>query len=233
MEPEVRLAIDARLGGMDELLAIESGEVRRAAPRADSPRNEKAHGRLREQQADDGRGLDHRAFVVAQPVETGGDERLDRRRDARLRGGACRRAPRRDRPFVDQHRDELLDEQRIALGCGRHARADLRREPGLPEQPVHHRLGLLPPSGASTIRSRRGPSPHVGSLLEQVVPGCAEHQYRHDQVGLGHVLDEVEQRRLGRVDVVDDDDERTAIGEHLDQTLDGPERLGERERPNR
>ena len=133
-------------------------------------------------------------------------------------------------PFVDQHRDELLDEQRIALGRGRHPRAHRRSEPGLPEQPVHHLLGLV-----AAQRSEHDPllaralAPGR-PLLEQVVPGRAEDQRRHDQVGRGQMLDEIEQGRLGGVDVVDDDDERTAIGEHLDQPLDGPERLGERKR---
>ena len=44
------------------------------------------------------------------------------------------------------------------------------------------------------------------------------------------MFDEVEQRRLGPVDVIEHEHDGTALGQGRDQSPDGPEDLGERER---
>ena len=49
----------------------------------------------------------------------------------------------------------------------------------------------------------------------------------------GDVLQGVEQRRLGPVDVVDQDDERTVARRDLEQASDGPVRLLDRDRAGR
>ena len=52
-----------------------------------------------------------------------------------------------------------------------------------------------------------------------------------DAVGevVGQVLEQVEERRLGPVDVVDDDHDRTVGGKHLEEPASAPEQLGQRE----
>ena len=69
---------------------------------------------------------------------------------------------------------------------------------------------------ASDRRSRNSelalslPPAQAGALFEQLGPGEADDQHRRVALRLGEVLDEVEQRRLGPVDVLEHEDERAA-----------------------
>ena len=65
----------------------------------------------------------------------------------------------------------------------------------------------------------------VRPRLEQLVACEADQQDRHALDPAGQVLDQVQQRRLGPVDVVEDDDQRPLRGERLEQLPDGPEDL--------
>ncbi len=73
----------------------------------------------------------------------------------------------------------------------------------------------------------------VRPILEQVVARRRQEQGRGLEVGPGQLVEQVQEGRLGPVDVVDDDDERASLGEDLDQPADGPERLRQRERRGR
>ena len=111
--------------------------------------------------------------------------------------------------ILREHRDQLLDEQRIALRCRDDAIVHGRTERLL----GHERVDELGGCGgvewfeddechAGTRRSPRWP--HV----EEIGPRRAEKEDRHTAGRRGDVLDEVEERRLRPVEVVDDDHER-------------------------
>jgi hypothetical protein len=99
--PEVE-AVLYRLIGADQLLAYE----RRKQPARRPPAVRRKPGECfpLEVESDHRRALQQLALVGRKRVETGGQERLDRRRN------------RVGRPSFGQRRDELLDEQRIAFG---------------------------------------------------------------------------------------------------------------------
>ena len=87
--------------------------------------------------------------ALAEPVEPRRDERVDRRRHrqrAELRGRAPAAVLARDQAVVDEHREQLLDEERIALGGGdERARRASALELDLAEQVVDQptaRLGV-------------------------------------------------------------------------------------------
>jgi hypothetical protein len=51
------------------------------------------------------------------------------------------------------------------------------------------------------------PPAHAGPLLQQLGPGHGHQQHRDAAAVVGHVLDQVEQARLGPVEVVEDHDQ--------------------------
>ena len=117
--------------------------------------------------------------------------------------------------------DELLEEQRVALGglddlLGR-ARGELAGcgdEParvGLRERVEHEHL-------VAGLRPRR-------ARLQQLRPGDADEQDRVVAREDGEVVDEVEQRRLRPVQVLQHDDQRALARCRLEQPAHGPERL--------
>ena len=100
---------------------------------------------------------------------------------------ASRQSPstRRIVPVVDEHRHELLDEQRVALGrADDHALAD--RSAASPTGRAAPRRSRRPgrrPAGRGRSAPARSPSPQVGRVLEQVVAGRAQDQHRAGQAG--------------------------------------------------
>ena len=81
----------------------------------------------------DRRAREHPALVGLEPVEPGGEQRLDRRRHRDLR---------LDVLAVGEHGEHLLEEERIPRGGGGDARASLgcKLRPG---RDVRHELGRL------------------------------------------------------------------------------------------
>ena len=106
--------------GPDELLADEAHQLARHAG-ATLGRRQLGHVALAELLADDRGPLDRPALAVAQPVEARREERLDRRRDRdRLEVADDQRAVgvALDEAVVEEHLDDLLDVQRVAVGGG-------------------------------------------------------------------------------------------------------------------
>ena len=82
------------------------------------------------------------------------------------------------------------------------------------EQRVDQLLALVGPSGSSSIAvARSRPPPQPGPDVEQLGPGEAEDHQRRVAHPLGEVLDQLEQRLLGPVDVLEDEHERLRVGE--------------------
>ena len=201
-----------------------------------------AHDRLpAEDAADHGRPLDDRALPRREPVEPSRQQRLDRRRDhgsPELDVRLPAIVPLREQPVVDQHPQHLLDEERIALGRG----DDLRTEiPGdvLAEQVGDEQLALLRAERLEHDRARVGqrsrPRRH---RLGELGPSRTQDQDRRAAAESGEVLDQVQERRLGPVDVVEHDDDRVLLREGLEQPphrprdlLRSPEHVVEPDRP--
>ena len=78
-------------------------------------------------------------------------------------------------------------------------------------------------------RRRSRPAFPFRVLLEQLVPGGADQHDRHAFARLDQVIEELEERRGGIVDVVEQDDERLVRGKRFEQATDPPEQLGHRD----
>ena len=105
-------------------------------------------------------------------VESRGEERLDRRGDVEV-GERAGRSPRAvstlERALVDEHAEQLLREERVALGCDRR-RGRARPASSVPpaEQALDHRSGSpLPSSGSRSIRVARGPVLQSGLVVAE------------------------------------------------------------------
>jgi hypothetical protein len=181
-----------------------------------------------------------------QPRDRAAVERpaLDRRavEDGALGGrkavDACReqRLDRRGRPGRDlarlvEHRDHLLEEERVALGRREQPRAVGRARDAAAREAGEQVGGrLVVERGERDDRATGSRLAPLGPALEQLRAGEADHEQRHARGAGGDVLERVDQRRLGPVDIVEDQDERAVAGGDLEQAPDGPVRLLDRHR---
>ena len=168
-----------------------------------------------EQPAFDRGALEDRALGGLEAVDAGREERGDRRGDCLHTGVG----------IVRQHREQLLHEQRIALGRSEHPFAQLRRQIVLAEQFVDEGLRRCVVERLERHQGRVRLGGPRRSRLEQVGPCQADDQDRGGARSADDVLEEVEHRRLGPVNVVDDEDERPGRGDRLEEASEGPGRL--------
>ena len=113
-------------------------------------------------------------------------------------------------PVVDQHAEQLLDEQRVALGGRRRCAPATRRRDAPPSRfAISCRLASGG-SGSSRIDARVAAARRHSRPLARAARGGPSRAAGSGRRSLQptQVLDEVEQRRLGPVDVVEDDDQR-------------------------
>src|SRR5581483_1230387 len=127
---------------------------------------------------------------------------------------------------VDEHREQLLDEERVPLRRRDDALPGGLRELGRSEQVLGDERALL--VGQALELDRRAVLAPAGAHLEEVGPGGAENHERRARRGRNKVLDQVEQGALGPVDVFEGDDERLAGGDELEEPSRSPEDLVER-----
>ena len=127
----------ALVGGridLDEPLARERVEVDPSCSRSASGTSSSSAVH-REHLADHGRSLDDGPLLVGEPVEPGGHQRLDRRRRRQVvemsEVGTPDAVLEAQEPVVDHHREQLLDEERVAVGCLDDPAARLLVDPGL------------------------------------------------------------------------------------------------------
>ena len=118
-------------------------------------------------------------------------------------------------------REQLLDEERVALRGLDDALAELGCQ--RVRQRIHKLVRVVVAERLEhderRARARRRPGgPHV----EEVGARRAEDEDRRVARRGGDVLDEVEQRRVGPVDVVDDEHERPRGGERLEEPAERP-----------
>ena len=160
----------------------------------------------------DRRAREHVPLVLGQPVDALLQERAER-------GG--KRRPARER-LLDRERHDLLGEQRVALGLLDHPARRARRGRLVGKQPGDQLLGVCRRQRLEDGDLSRafGPRPRR-AFLEQLRPGRRDD---HDRpVGeAGEVLDQVEQPRLGPVEVVERDHERGVVRHALEQPPERP-----------
>src|SRR5919106_2090073 len=167
---------------------------------------------LPEDTASHGGALERCLARRRQVVDAGGDERLQRVGDA-TRATVAHSA-------LDQHPDRLLDEERIPLGaleqlCRKSRRQLTGRTCKLDDELVDQQLALL---GGQRLELDRGrpdtASAPPRSRVEQLRSRETQDQERRAHP-VGEVLDEIEQRFLGPVDVLEEEDERLHVAERL------------------
>ena len=117
--------------------------------------------------------------------------------------------------------EQLLEEQRVALGGGHDALGRRGVEPV--GERVHERPRVRAVERLEleqrAVGVRRGPA---GPRLEQLGPGEAEQQDRRAARERQRVLDEVEQRRVGPVRVLDHGEQRALARRGLEHAADRP-----------
>ena len=161
---------------------------------------------------DDGCALERVALYGIEAVEPRREKRLDRRRQRRERGiGAG----------LGEHRHELLRVERVALRRVRHAEAKLGREDAGVVESVEQLRRL---AGGERVEPDDCSVP-ARTFLEQLGPGETEEEDRRVAAPAAHVLDEVEQRRLGPVHVLEHDEQRPLARQSLEEAPHRPEEL--------
>ena len=167
-----------------------------------------------EHPADDGRFLEQLLLLGRQRVEAGGDDPLDRLgKDDFVR------------PRLE-HARELLRVERIAARVREQPRLKVGVDRRPPEQRVQECRRLL--LGERRQQDRRRvdlAAAPVGATRQQLGPGGAEDQQRHAARPVDEVVDEVEQRVVGPVQVLEDEDERALVGDRLEEAAPGREGL--------
>ena len=167
-----------------------------------------------EASADDRRTLEHRLRRGLQPVDAGRDQRLNGVRD--LLDGALLAA-------LGDVEHDLLEEERVAAGLVEQGAARLGRDRSVLVQRVDQRLAVRIAEGLELDRRRaHAAAAPVGADVEQLRTREAEDHQRAVTHPLGHVLDQLEQRLLGPVDVLEDEDQRLRLGHQLRPFARGP-----------
>ena len=128
--------------------------------------------------------------------------------------------------IVTEHGEHLLDEQWVAFRRVNDAIAECGCDPAIVHEPFDqiHRLGLVQRGKRDETRSgpRSGPR-RTG--VEEVGARKTEEQDRGPAREAEDVLEQVEHRRIGPMNVVHRHDERSRHGERLEEPSERPRRL--------
>ena len=179
----------------------------------------------RELQADDRGRLDRDAFLDAQPANARLEQRLDRGRHRDL-GVILRDYPAPallpQRLAFDQHREHLLDVERVAFRRRDDARHHVGRQPGAAEHVLRDAGGRGIGQRMQHDAQRAVTLAPRGTLLEQLVPCGAQKQDRRGVLRLQHRFEQLEKCGLGPVDVVDEHDQRALLRERAEELARRP-----------
>ena len=190
---------------------------------------ERGHGAGMEDLSLDGAAFDHGALLRVEPVQTRGQQQLDRRRDREVRevvDGAPRAILESQQAVVDQHADHLLDEQRIPLRGREDPFARGARQVGVAQQVVEQRARLVAGERFEQDRGRvHLAAAPAGADLEQLGSGDTDEQQFCVARPIRQVLDQIQQERLRPMDVVEHHDERPLSSQMLEQLSHAPRRV--------
>ena len=214
--------------GLHELLLDQRAEALAHAV-ANALGQEMRHGVLDEDLPDDRGRLDHGSLVRLEVVEARREQRVDRRRhdgavDVRGRRASCPRSKR-------MSPSSMSIETSCSTKSGFPSEASTTRarmrssRPALPSRCSVIARVSSSVRRSSSIRVAPGDGGPLGMALEELVARRADHEQRRVLGCLEDVLDEVEEARLGPVDVLEEDDERSRPGERLQQLPCPPDEL--------
>ena len=131
-----------------------------------------------------------------------------------------------------EHARELLGVQRVAAGVLEQPCLHTGLDDRAPEERVQEGHGLVLRERREQDRRRVDLSASPARTTdEQLRAGGAEHEQRNAARPLDEVVDEVEQRVVGPMQVLEDEDERTLFRERLEEPAPGRERLAALRRP--
>ena len=169
-------------------------------------------------------------------VEPGGEECMDRRRDREVadrRGCAPGAVLEDDGAVVDEHGEQLLDEQGIAFGSCDDPVADVLVELGHSQEVPGDGRGIGLRQALEQNPDGAAPGGEVRVALDEFVPCRADHDELAVRRVLDDLLDELEEGRLGPVDVVEEREHRLLPPEALEQATRAPDELADGERRRR
>ena len=199
--------------GADRLLVAVADRRERACP---------------EDLADNGGVLKQGLALLRECVQAGGDQRLQVVGEGDLGAFAQLElsALAHEQLAVLEHAHELLRIERVAAGALQDERLHLRRQQRLVEQDGDEpgRLGLGKGRESDSGRVTH-PGEPVRRALVQLGAGGADKEHRHPLRPFDDVLEKGEQRLLGPVQVLEDEDGRTRCGDRLQEAPPGGERL--------
>ena len=172
---------EARAIRADHVLADQRGQTP-VHERYERLGRQRAHHLAMEDRALHGDAREQRALLLRQALEPGCEQRMDRGRHGQL-GRLVREHPAlvlaSKQPVVDQHREQLLGEERVALAGIGDARGRLVRRAGVTEQVLHELPGLV---RAERLQEDRCgvqlPATPAGTRLEQLGPRRAQQDHR-------------------------------------------------------
>ena len=160
--------------------------------------------------------LQHDLRAGRQSVDPRADHRLERVRDSVATVGS----------LLEEHPHRLLDEQRIALGLVEKARTDVPAHLVFLEQCVCERLAVVAPERLELDRGRaHAPPSPARPHVEQLRPCEAKDQQRTLAHPLREMVDQLQQRLFGPVDVLEDHDQRLHVGELVGELARSPRDL--------
>ena len=153
---------------------------------------------------------------------------MDRRRivTSARSSAECRTLLEAQETVVDQHREHLLDEQRVALGRIEDAIARDHRDIGLPEEIVDELGRVVAREGSSRIEvAFILPPPQPGRTSSS--SGRAMHRSRTAASRVQSARCSIRSRNVGSAQwiVVEDHHDRSLVRQVLEELPDGPERV--------
>ena len=226
VEAQDRFVAPVGARGLDDVLASQPFDGARQLGAV--PRRELEHGAERELRAGDRGQLDEAPFELGHPLDACGQQRLDRGRH--LDGVDVDRqlpplvAP-ADHAVVEEHADQLADEQRVPLGRLGEPAGELHRKVGSQQLGSQGLRGLAvePLDEQHVVQASAGFGQRGANVADLRAGEVDDEQWRVRP--LGEVLDEVEHPWFGPLDVVDHEHQRAALAEQLAQAPDREEGL--------
>ena len=182
--------------------------------------HERGDGARPEDAADDRRLLQRPLLARLEQIDPRGENTLHGVRQLdpdELVGRRPALVPPDDPAAVDQVAQDLLEEERIALGSFEDLSAGRGGERIDVEQMAHELASGIGGQRPEQQAGEAPPSASPGRLAIGELRPCRADEEERPADTLGNLLEEREQRRIGPVDVVDDRDERPLVGERREQ----------------
>ena len=127
---------------------------------------------------------------------------------------------------LEQNARVLLGVQRVAAGAGEQRFLGLRVEQRLLEQRLDEARGVVVGERRERDRQRvRLAAAPARPPLQELGARGAEHEQRHAARALDELVDEVEQRVVGPVQILEHEHQRPPLGQRLEEAAPGGERL--------